>query len=88
MPDRGGISRVEVSIDNGATWKEAIIKEPLSQYAWVLWAAELNLTSQLQKQEYKLSVRATDKNGNIKTSELREPFPDDAEGYHMIKVQA
>jgi DMSO/TMAO reductase YedYZ molybdopterin-dependent catalytic subunit len=81
-----GISKVEVSIDEGATWKDAIIKEPLSQYAWVLWTAELNLTSQQQK-EYKLSVRAIDKSGNVQTSEIREPFPDGATGYHMINVR-
>ncbi len=85
-----GISKVEVSIDNGTTWKDAIIKEPLSQYSWVLWAAELNLTGQQQKQqqEYKLSVRATDKSGNVQTSEIREPFPNGATGYHMINIQA
>jgi hypothetical protein len=79
-----GISKVEVSIDNGATWKDAVIKEPLSQYSWVLWAAELNLARQ---QEHKLSVRATDKSGNIQTSEIRQPFPDGATGYHMINLQ-
>lgn len=78
-----GISKVEVSNDNGATWRNAVIKEPLSQYSWVLWAAELDLTSQLQQ---RLVVRATDKNGNVQTSEIREPFPDGATGYHMINV--
>ena len=78
-----GISKVEVSTDNGATWRNAVIKEPLSQYSWVLWAAELDLTSQLQQ---RLVVRATDKNGNVQTSEIREPFPDGATGYHMINV--
>ena len=34
-----GISKVEVSIDGGATWKSAVIKNPLSQYTWVLWTA-------------------------------------------------
>jgi DMSO/TMAO reductase YedYZ molybdopterin-dependent catalytic subunit len=32
-----GISKVEVSVDGGSTWKSAIIKNPLSQYTWVLW---------------------------------------------------
>jgi DMSO/TMAO reductase YedYZ molybdopterin-dependent catalytic subunit len=83
-----GISKVEVSIDNGATWKDAMIKEPLSQYSWVLWAVELNLTGQQQQErEHKLSVRAIDKTGNVQTSEIREPFPDGATGYHMINVQ-
>ncbi len=80
-----GISKVEVSID-GDTWKDAVIKEPPSQYSWVLWAAELNLTNQQQKQEHKLSVRATDKMGNVQTSEMREPFPDGATGYHNIQA--
>lgn len=81
-----GVSKVEVSTDNGITWKDAVIKEPLSQYAWVLWAAELNLTSSEQR-EYRLSVRATDKNGNVQTSQISEPFPDGATGYHMINLQ-
>ncbi len=81
-----GISRVQVSIDNGVTWNEATIKVPLSPYSWVMWAAELDLPSQ-QQNEYKISVRATDKDGNVQTSEIREPFPDGSTGYHMINVQ-
>jgi hypothetical protein len=77
---------VEVLTDNGITWKVAVIKEPLSQYAWVLWAAELNLTSSDQT-DYKLSVRATDKNGDVQTSHISESFPDRATGYHMIDLQ-
>lgn len=82
-----GISNVQVSIDNGSTWKEAAIKEPLSPYSWVMWAAELNLPNE-QPKEYKLIVRATDKAGKVQTSEIREPFPDGSTGYHMIGIQA
>lgn len=82
-----GISKVQVSIDNGSTWKEAFIKKPLSPYSWVMWAAELNLPS-VQLREYKLTVRATDKSGKVQTSEVREPFPDGSTGYHMINIQA
>ena len=82
-----GISKVQVSIDSGSTWKEAAIKEPLSPYSWVMWAAELNLPNE-QPKEYKLTVRATDKAGKVQTSEIREPFPDGSTGYHMISVQA
>jgi DMSO/TMAO reductase YedYZ molybdopterin-dependent catalytic subunit len=83
----GGISKVQVSIDNGLTWKDASIKEPLSPYSWVMWAAELNIPSE-QNKEYKLTVRATDKSGNVQTSSIREPFPDGSTGYHMINIQA
>ena len=79
-----GISKVEVSIDDGKTWKTAKIKEPLSQYTWVLWTAGF-----IPKEEggnYKIVVRATDKKGQVQTSELRKPFPDGATGYHTISI--
>jgi DMSO/TMAO reductase YedYZ molybdopterin-dependent catalytic subunit len=82
-----GISKVQVSLDNGLTWKDASIKEPLSPYSWVMWAAELNIPAE-QKKEYKLTVRATDKTGNVQTSAIREPFPDGSTGYQMINIQA
>ena len=82
-----GISKVQVSIDNGVTWKEATIKEPLSPYSWVMWAAEVNLPD-VQEKEYKLTVRATDKAGKVQTSEVRQPFPDGSTGYHMINIRA
>jgi DMSO/TMAO reductase YedYZ molybdopterin-dependent catalytic subunit len=82
-----GISKVQVSIDNGATWKEATIKEPLSPYSWVMWAAEMNLPN-VQLKEFRLTVRATDKAGKVQTSEVGEPFPDGSTGYHMINIQA
>ncbi|MGE5661222.1 MAG: molybdopterin-dependent oxidoreductase, partial [Ignavibacteriales bacterium] len=82
-----GISKVQVSIDNGVTWKEATIKEPLSPYSWVMWAAEVNLPD-VQVKEYKLTVRATDKAGKVQTSEVRQPFPDGSTGYHMINIRA
>jgi Oxidoreductase molybdopterin binding domain/Mo-co oxidoreductase dimerisation domain len=34
-----GISKVEVSTDGGGNWKSANIKDPLSNYMWVLWDA-------------------------------------------------
>lgn len=80
-----GISKVEVSSDGGATWKEARIKDPLSPYTWVLWATELNITV---KGNYKIIVRATDKTGKIQTAEVRDPFPNGAMGYHVVNAQA
>ena len=82
-----GISKVQVSLDNGLTWKDASIKEPLSPYSWVMWAAELNIPTE-QKKEYKLTVRAIDKTGNVQTSAIREPFPDGSTGYQIINIQA
>ena len=80
-----GISRIQVSTDDGATWMDAKIKDPLSPYSWVIWVTEINVTN---KDNYKIIVRATDKMGIVQTGEVREPFPSGATGYHMVDVQA
>ena len=79
-----GISNVEVSTDGGKTWKTAIVKEPLSQYTWVLWTA--GFIPKEGGNNYKIIVRAIDKKGQVQTSELRKPFPDGATGYHTISI--
>jgi DMSO/TMAO reductase YedYZ molybdopterin-dependent catalytic subunit len=78
-----GILKVEVSTDGGTTWKVARIKDPLSQYTWVLWNAELDLTA---KANHRIVVRATDKTGKIQTDQVTDPFPNGATGYHMVNV--
>ena len=78
-----GISKVEVSTDGGITWKTAKIKEPLSRYTWVLWTTGF-IPNKVEN--YKIIVRATDKNGKVQSSELNKPFPDGATGYHTISV--
>ena len=80
-----GISRIQVSTDDGATWMDAKIKDPLSPYSWVIWATEINVAN---KDNNKIIVRATDKMGKVQTGEVREPFPSGATGYHMVDVQA
>lgn len=80
-----GISKVEVSIDGGATWKIAKIKDPLSQYTWVLWNAELDLNTE-KGNNHMIVVRATDKTGKTQTDMVANPFPNGATGYHNISV--
>lgn len=79
-----GISKVEVSTDGGKTWKTAKIKEPLSQYTWILWTAGFIPKEGIDN--YKIVVRATDKKGQVQTSELNKPFPNGATGYHTISI--
>ncbi|MDN5845297.1 MAG: molybdopterin-dependent oxidoreductase [Candidatus Nitrosocosmicus sp.] len=78
-----GISKVEVSVDGGTTWKTAIVKDPLSKYTWVLWTSGF-ITA--DKGDYKIIVRATDKTGQVQTSELEEPFPNGAGGYNQVNI--
>ena len=72
-----------MSIDGGVTWKSAIIKNPLSQYTWVLWTAGFTPAG---KENYKIIVRATDKAGQVQTAEFNKPFPNGATGYQTINV--
>ena len=76
-----GIAKVEVSTDGGNTWKTAQIKDPLSQYTWVLWTAGY-VPSNIEN--YRIVVRATDKTGKTQTTEMAPPFPNGATGYHTI----
>lgn len=79
-----GISKVEVSTDGGITWKSASIKQPLSNYTWVLWTTSFSPSA--GPGNYKIVVRATDKTGKVQTADIRPPFPDGNTGYHMINV--
>ncbi|MGD1838135.1 MAG: molybdopterin-dependent oxidoreductase [Nitrososphaeraceae archaeon] len=78
-----GISKIEVSVDGGETWKTAQIKEPLSKYTWVLWTSGFTPPG---VKNYKIVVRATDKTGKTQTSEINKPFPNGSTGYHTISV--
>ena len=78
-----GISKVEVSTDGGKTWKTAVVKDPLSQYTWVLWTSQFTSES---KGAYDIVVRATDKTGQVQTSKLENPFPKGANGYNQIDL--
>ena len=53
------ISRVEVSTDNGASWSDAVLDDPIGEYAWRGWSFEWNATVG----QHTLVVRATDSEG-------------------------
>ena len=59
---RGGITRVELSGDGGANWRDAHLDHPVSEFAWCAWTCEWDMR---QPGEYELCVRATDAAGNI-----------------------
>jgi DMSO/TMAO reductase YedYZ molybdopterin-dependent catalytic subunit len=78
-----GISKVEVSMDDGKSWQEARIKEPLSNYTWVLWATEW-IPSAVGS--YSIVVRAADKTGKVQTPEYQNAFPNGSTGYHRVDI--
>jgi len=53
------IARVEVSTDNGTSWSDAVLDDPIGDYAWRGWSFEWNATVG----QHTLAVRATDSEG-------------------------
>ncbi len=80
-PDRG-ISRVEVSIDDGE-WQEAKLSSPLSDATWVQWVASWTPETAGQ---HDIRARATDGTGATQTDERTPPAPDGARGYPEVTV--
>jgi hypothetical protein len=82
---RHGVSRVQVSLDDGRTWHEAETKAPLSRWAWVLWRYDW---SPDKKGTYAITVRGIDKAGNVQEpgSLFGRSYPDGAKGYHSVEV--
>ena len=79
-----GISKVEVSFDNGKSWQQAQLKKPLSNLTWALWAYEWTPSS---SGEYTILARATDGNGQVQTSAQTPTFPSGATGYAFVRAQ-
>jgi DMSO/TMAO reductase YedYZ molybdopterin-dependent catalytic subunit len=81
-----GISRVQVSLDDGKTWHEAETKEPLSQWAWVLWRYDWRPG---KKGMYTITVRGIDKAGKVQESGslFARSYPNGAKGYHSVDVK-
>jgi len=79
-----GISKVEVSDDDGETWNDARITQPGTKISWSLWS--YNWTPE-EEGETKLVVRATDGEGKLQIAEYRDQVPDGATGLHRVKAR-
>ena len=78
-----GISKVEVSLDDGLTWNETDLKPAMNELSWNLW----NYQWQADPGNYDVQVRATDGTGQLQDPEVRRPLPDGATGYHKVNVK-
>src|SRR5881394_943673 len=79
-----GISRVELSFDDGQTWSDAEIYYSGGNLAWSLWKAQW---TPARAGDYPLLVRATDGEGNAQEwEEARGPFSG-VSGLHKINVR-
>jgi DMSO/TMAO reductase YedYZ molybdopterin-dependent catalytic subunit len=80
-----GISRVEVSTDNGASWQPAALEAPLDSDTWVRWSYVWTPPSPAR---YQLVVRAIDGKGKAQEGLPNDSFPFGATGYHRLALRA
>jgi DMSO/TMAO reductase YedYZ molybdopterin-dependent catalytic subunit len=76
-----GVGAVEVAIDDGE-WQQAELAEEDTIDTWRQWVYRWDATPG----RHSIKVRATDRDGNVQTSERAEPIPDGATGHHQIVV--
>ncbi len=79
-----GVTRVEVSSDDGKNWAEAKIDYPGTKLTWVLWSY---LWKPEGPGEYKLVVRATDSTGDVQHFDEQRNQYSGKTGLHKITAQ-
>ncbi len=79
-----GISKVEVSIDEGDNWIEAELGQSLTPFSWVQWRT---IWEPPVAAGYTIRVRATDGDGELQDITELQPAPDGASGWHTISTR-
>jgi hypothetical protein len=77
-----GVNSVQVTTDEGGTWREAALEVAASTLSWRRW----NLEIRLPKGEWTLQCRAVDGRGDVQDANVRPPHPSGASGYHTVTV--
>ena len=73
-----GISRVEISLDDGATWAAATLEPSINpNFTWVRWIFPF----QAEPGTVTMMMRATDTKGTVAPEERNPPLPDGATGW-------
>lgn len=78
-----GISKVEVSFDDGESWDDATITYPGTNLTWVLWKFDWQPDD---AGDYVVVVRATDGEGELQEFEEDREFTSGITGFHKIAV--
>lgn len=77
-----GVQRVEVSSDDGQTWRAATLEPASGPLSWRRWAVSI----ELEPGVHALQVRATDCTGAVQSPDRMPPHPSGASGYHRVVV--
>lgn len=83
-----GISRVEVSADDGQSWQDAEVEpiaDPLGPLTWVRWRVPVRVPA---PGVVRLAARATDGRGEVQDGTPRSPLPAGATGWHRVRLVA
>jgi DMSO/TMAO reductase YedYZ molybdopterin-dependent catalytic subunit len=78
-----GISRVEISDDDGETWADAKIDHPGTKLTWALWSYDWQPDG---ADDYTLVIRATDGEGEVQDFEEDRGWFSGVTGFHKILV--
>jgi len=78
-----GITRVELSFDDGKSWRDAEIYYAGGDLAWSLWKAEWTPDAAA---DHVFVVRATDGEGDVQEWEEDRSFFSGVTGFHKIVV--
>ncbi len=81
-----GVSAVDVSTDNGASWQRANLRQPLGApgaITWTLWELPWAPPS---ANTYEIVARMIDLQGYYQQPVLADTFPNGASGYHRITI--
>jgi DMSO/TMAO reductase YedYZ molybdopterin-dependent catalytic subunit len=83
LASEAGISKVEISTDDGRSWQAADVFSNPSPIVWALWKYEWKNPV---RGTHRLKVRAIDGRGVLQTAGTSGQFPNGATGYHSVKV--
>lgn len=79
------VSRVEISLDGGETWADAILEPSLNPpFTWVRWAFPFAAEA---GKSYTMKLRATDGTGQVMKEASQPPLPDGATGWPTRKFK-
>ena len=78
-----GVSRVELSFDDGKTWNESKIHYPGTKLSWALWSYDWRPN---ETGDYDLVARATDGTGKVQEMDWNRSFFSGVTGFHKIYV--
>ena len=79
-----GIFRVEISLDEGATWADATLEPSINpDFTWVRWVFPFEASGAAAN----ILMRATDGEGNVAPEEYNPPLPNGATGWPQRSVR-